>query len=163
MPPYTIKGHLTSFLAKVLLQEIIIMDEVTHSKPSVETFSLRTKEIVAPFPDEVQLPERPEQRPIIFSHLTVSGVSNSADNVEFPFYWTRLSHPSINNNPGAAIYVTPRGIIEVNDDDQSSSLRHNPHAVGVVYRELTQRWYIYNLGLEAMAVGAVFNVVVLWY
>jgi len=125
-------------------------------KPSTATFALPFDRPALEPADELAPPDRP----LVFRHRTVAGVSPDLDTIEFPWYWTRLSHPVLNNNPSAFVFVTPVGVIEIDEENATANLRQNPHAVGVVYRELTGRWYIYNLGLEAMAVGAVFNVVI---
>lgn len=108
-------------------------------------------------PDEVYIPPPPPPR--AFVHTAVAGVSAETDTIEFPWYWTRLDHPGLNGNPNAIISVTPRGKLEFNQEESTANLRQNPHAVGVVYREGQQRWYIYNLNLAAMS-AASFNVVI---
>ena len=47
------------------------------------------------FPNENLVAELPPggQEYLQFRHRTVSGVSAQRDNIEFPWYWTRLSHP----------------------------------------------------------------------
>ena len=126
------------------------------SQPSKETFSLTSKEVPGEFPDEIG----PGDPPLVFRHITVSGVSPNFDSIEYPWYWTRLNHPLLNGNPNAFVFVTPVGMIEIDEESHEARMRHNNHAVGVVYRNNSQRWYIYNLDLEAMAVGAVFNIVI---
>ena len=117
---------------------------------------------------EIFIPPPPEY--LEFRHRTVSGVSAEADNVDFPFYWTRLDHPALNDFPQAILTVTPVGRIEVNQATKVANLVQNPHPVGVVFRNPddptagsstgTGRWYIYNLGLEAMATRADFHVAI---
>ena len=95
-----------------------------------------------------------------FRHQTVAGVSTEEDTIEFPWYWTRLDHSALNGKPNAIVTVTTVGRIEVNEEARTATLVHNPHPVGVVYRDATERWYIYNLGFEAMALRADFHVAV---
>lgn len=112
----------------------------------------------------------PEPQSLQFRHRTVSGVSAAADNIEFPFYWTRLDHPALNDRPQAILTVTPVGRIEVNQQSRVANLVQNEHPVGVVFRNPEDvtvgsntgrgRWYIYNLGLEAMTPRADFHVAV---
>ena len=109
-----------------------------------------------PEPQDVLDPPGPQT--LQFRHRTISGVSNEADNIMFPFYWTRLDHPALNNRPQAIVTVTPVGRIE--GDGVNADLVHNPHPVGVLYRDLDDRWYIYNLGLEAMSIRADFQVAI---
>ena len=115
-----------------------------------------TDSLHAPLADRVFVPAPPQS--LQFRHRTISGVSNESDNVEFPFYWTRLDHPALNDRPQAIVTVTPVGRIEINEQAQTANLVHNPHPVGVVFRN--RRWYIYNLGLQAMAVRADFHVAI---
>lgn len=100
----------------------------------------------------------PDPLSLQFRHRTISGVSAEADNIMFPWYWTRLNHPALNNRPQAIVTVTPVGRLE--GADENARLEHNPHPVGVLYRELDDRWYIYNLGLEAMSIKADFQVAI---
>jgi hypothetical protein len=93
-----------------------------------------------------------------FRHRTISGISAEADNIIFPYYWTRLAHSALNGRPNAILTVTPVGRIEV--DGTTARLVHNPHPVGVLYRDVDDRWYIYNLGLEAMSIRADFQVAI---
>jgi len=93
-----------------------------------------------------------------YRHRTVGGVSAAADNVVFPWYWTRLDHPALNNNPQAIVTVTPVGYIVLNGT--TASLVQNPNPVGVLYRDVDSRWYIYNLGLQAMELNVDFNVAI---
>lgn len=102
--------------------------------------------------DVVALPDDDDGLHLQFRHRTVSGVSTEADNIEFPWIWTRLDHPALNGRPQAIVTVTPVGRME------SSSIKDNPHAVGVIYRN--DRWYIYNLDQQAMAVRADFHVAI---
>lgn len=118
--------------------------------------------------EEIFVPPPPQS--LQFRHRTVSGVSANADNIEFPWYWTRLDHPALNNRPQAIGTVTPVGRIEVNQDTRVANLIQNPHPVGAVFRDPnnlaagsstgTGFWYIYNLGLEAMATRADFHVAI---
>ena len=71
-----------------------------------------------------------------------------------------IEHPALNNRPQAILTVTPVGRIEVNDQTNTATLVQNPHPVGVVYRSLTKRWYIYNIGLEAMSLRSDFHVAI---
>lgn len=100
----------------------------------------------------------PPPQSLQFVHRTISGISADRDNVEFPFFWTRLDHPTLNGDPRAIISVTPRARVEVNTTTQSARLIHNPHPVGVVYRN--DRWFIYNLGLQAMEINVDFAVAI---
>ena len=115
-----------------------------------------TDAILAPDDAGVFIPPLPQS--LQFRHRTVSGISAQADNVEFPFYWTRLDHPALNDRPQAIVTVTPVGRIEINEQARTATLIHNSHPVGVLFRN--GRWYIYNLGLEAMATRADFHVAV---
>jgi hypothetical protein len=78
--------------------------------------------------------------------------------IVFPYYWTRLDHPALNGKPQAILTVTPVGRIEL--DGATARLVQNPNPVGVLYRDLDDRWYIYNLGLEEMSNRADFHVAV---
>ena len=100
--------------------------------------------------------EPPRGLSLEFRHRTVSGVSAEKDNIEFPWYWTKLDHPALNGHPQAIATVTPVGRIELNG--QVALLRHNTHPVGLVYRN--DHWYIYNLDLAAMENLADFNVAI---
>ena len=60
--------------------------------------------------DVIQLPPGP--LPLQFRHRTVSGVSTEADNIEFPWFWTRLSHPALDGHPNVIVTVTPVGRVE---------------------------------------------------
>ena len=111
--------------------------------------------VVVPTLDDIFVD--PEPQSLQFRHRTISGVSTEADNIMFPWYWTRLNHPALNGRPQAIVTVTPVGRIE---GDENARLVHNPHPVGVLYRELDDRWYIYNLGLEAMSIRADFQVAI---
>lgn len=105
---------------------------------------------------EAELPPSPMS--LEFRHRTIGGVSPEADNIEFPWYWTRLNHPALNDRPQAILTVTPVGRIEINEQANTATLVHNPHPVGVLYRN--GRWYIYNLGLQAMELRADFHVAI---
>lgn len=117
---------------------------------------------------EVFTPPPPQS--LQFRHRTVSGVSAEADNVDFPFYWTRLEHPALNDRPQAIVTVAPVGRIEVNAQTRVATLVQNPYPVGVVFRDPgnpsagsstgSGRWYIYNLSLEAMMPRADFHVAI---
>jgi hypothetical protein len=96
------------------------------------------------------VPPRPQS--LQFRHRT------SGDNIEFPWYWTRLDHPALNDRPQAILTVTPMGRVEINEQAKTANLIQNPYPVGIVFRN--HRWYIYNLGLEAMALRADFNVAI---
>lgn len=102
--------------------------------------------------DVIKLPDDDGGLFLEFRHRTVSGVSNEADNIESPWIWTRLDHPALNDRPQAILTVTPVGRIE------GSTIKDNPHPVGVIYRN--NRWYIYNLDMQAMAVRADFHVAI---
>jgi hypothetical protein len=84
------------------------------------------------------------------------------DNIEFPWYWTRLDHPALNDRPQAILTVTPVGRIIINEQTHTATLVHNPHPVGVLFRTVDgrSRWYIYNLGLEPMELRADFHVAI---
>jgi hypothetical protein len=105
-----------------------------------------------------ELPPGPEY--LQYRHRTVSGVSAERDNIEFPWYWTRLSHPALDGHPEAIATVTPVGRVVIDEQDHTATLIQNNRAVGLVYNEAVHRWYIYNLDLSAMAVGADFNVAI---
>ena len=105
-----------------------------------------------PEPQDILEPVGPQT--LQFRHRTISGVSAEADNIMFPWYWTRLDHPALNGRPQAIVTVTPVGRIE------GEGMVHNPHPVGVFYRDLDDRWYIYNLGLEGMSIRADFHVAI---
>lgn len=108
-------------------------------------------------------PAKPPPEPLLlqYRHRTISGVSAAKDNIIFPWYWTRLDHPALNGHPEAVVTVTPVGRIEVNDQTHTATIVQNPHPVGVVYSPVgDDRWYIYNLGLEAMSIDVDFNVAV---
>jgi hypothetical protein len=109
-------------------------------------------------PDIHDVFEPPGPQTLQFRHRTVSGVSAEADNVMYPYYWTRLNHPALNNRPQAIVTVTPVGRIELSGP--TANLVQNPHPVGVLYRDVDDRWYIYNLGLEAMSMRADFHVAI---
>ena len=99
--------------------------------------------------------------PLQYRHRTISGVSIEEDNIIFPWYWTRLDHPALNNNPAAIITVTAVGRIMVNDQTRTATTIQNPYPVGVVYNPVGDgRWYIYNLELQAMSINADFNVAI---
>jgi hypothetical protein len=115
-----------------------------------------TDSVFVPTDGEIFVP--PEPQSLQFRHRTVGGISPEADNVEFPWYWTRLDHPALNDRPQAILTVTPVGRIEVNEQAHTAELVQNPYPVGVVFRN--RRWYIYNLGLEAMELRAEFHVAV---
>jgi hypothetical protein len=115
-------------------------------------------DVVFPGARDAGIYDQPPPLSLQFRHRTVGGVSPEADNIEFPWYWTRLNHPAVDGRPNAILTVTPVGQIEINEQNHTASLRHNPHPVGVVYR--LDHWYIYNLGLEAMSLGAEFNVAI---
>lgn len=66
----------------------------------------------------------------------------------------------MNGNPNAILMVTPVGRIDVNEQAATATLVRNPHPVGVLYRELDARWYVYNLGLESMEVNVDFHVAI---
>jgi len=110
----------------------------------------------APEPSDILEPVGPQT--LQFRHRTISGLSEEADNVMFPYYWTRLDHPALNNRPQAIVTVTPVGRIE--GEGATTRLVHNPHPVGVLFRDVDDRWYIYNLGLEAMSIRADFHVAI---
>jgi hypothetical protein len=110
------------------------------------------------FPDEIYDPPPPPPRAFVHRTIAVSGPAGVNNTVEFPWYWSRLDHRHLDGNPGAIISVTPHGVIEINTVTSTASLRHDPHPVGVLYR--FGHWYIYNLKLEAMPHGALFNVVI---
>ena len=93
-----------------------------------------------------------------FRHRTIGGVSTQADNIDFPWYWTRLDHPALNDTPQAILTVTPVGRIEINEQAHTANLVQNSHPIGVVFRN--GRWYIYNLGLEAMELNVDFHVAI---
>lgn len=112
------------------------------------------------FPDR-DLPLHPGEPAFNFRHRTVSGVSAGADNVDFPFYWTRLDHPGLNGRPNAILTVTPVGRIEIDEKTRSATMIRNASPVGIVYRAGgVDRWYIVNLDLAPMAVRADFHVAV---
>jgi hypothetical protein len=58
----------------------------------------------------------PEPQSFQFRHRTVGGVSATADNIEFRWYWTRLDHPVLNDLPHVILTVTPVGRIEINEE-----------------------------------------------
>jgi hypothetical protein len=107
-------------------------------------------------------PVKPPAEPLSlqFRHRTVDGVSAELDNVMFPGYWTRLDHPELNDNPAAILTVTTVGRIDINEQARTATLIQNPHPVGVLYREVDARWYIYNRGLEAMPINVDFHVAI---
>jgi len=127
-----------------------------------------TDDVLGPDNGEIFIP--PDPLSLQFRHRTVSGTDTQADNIEFPFYWTRLDHPALNDRPQAILTVTPVGRIEVNQENRVATLVQNRRPVGVVFRNPEDRaagsstgmgrWYIYNLGLEAMASRADFNVAI---
>jgi hypothetical protein len=98
--------------------------------------------------------------PLQFRHRTIDGISNEVDNIMFPGYWTRLEHPALDNSPNAIPTVTAVGRVEVNEQAHTATLISNPNPVGVLYREGDARWYIYNLGLEAMDINVDFHVAI---
>jgi len=106
--------------------------------------------------DGVYVAPRPQS--LQFRHRTVGGTNSGADNIEFPWYWTRLDHPALNDTPQAILTIIPVGRIEVDEPAHTAKLVQNPHPVGVVYRN--HRWYIYNIGLESMTLRAEFNVAI---
>lgn len=110
------------------------------------------------FGNDVGMALPPDPISLQFRHRTVSGVSNEADNIEFPWYWTRLNHSVLNNNPNAVLTVTPVGRIDINAETHQATLRHNDRAVGVLFRN--DRWYIYNLDLSPMDINVDFNVAI---
>lgn len=124
----------------------------------------------AVFPGDAGVYVPPPPQSLQFRHRTVSGVSAEEDNIEFPWYWTRLDHPALNDRPNAILTVTPVGRIEVDPQTRTATLIQNGHPVGVVFRNPNDsaagssttkgRWYIYNLGLEAMASRAEFHVAI---
>jgi hypothetical protein len=124
-----------------------------------------TDSIRAPQPGGAYEPPGPLS--LEFRHRTIGGVSEQADNIDFPWYWTRLDHPALNDMPQAILTVTPVGRIEINEQAQTANLVQNPHPIGVVFRSQTMgdgkpwgRWYIYNLGLEAMELNVDFHVAI---
>ncbi len=118
-------------------------------------------DLLPPFvPGDIGLFNPPEPLRLQFRHITIGGVSDEKDNIKFPWYWTQLSHTALNGKPNAIVTATPIGRLIVDNDTRSVSLTHNPHPVGVLYRELDKRWYIYNLGLQAMELSAEFHVAV---
>lgn len=64
-------------------------------------------------------------------------------------YSSTIDHASVNNKPGARIFVTP--VWEQSTD-------YNNHPVGVVY--INNRWEIINLNKSNLPVGLKFNVIV---
>lgn len=93
--------------------------------------------------------------PLQYQHTTTE------DNIKFPWYWTQLDYPTLNSNPVAIITVTSLGRIQVNNQAATATIIQNPYPVGVLYNPFgDERWYIYNLGLEAMNINAVFNVAI---
>ncbi len=112
----------------------------------------------------------PDPLSLQFRHRTVSGVSAEKDNIEFPWYWSRLDHPALNDRPQAIVTVTPVGRIDVDPETKRATLIQNAHPVGVVFRDPndassgshtgTGFWYVYNLNLQAMASRADFNVAI---
>ena len=124
--------------------------------------------VFLPVPQDIFVPPPPQS--LQFRHRTISGISPEADNIEFPWYWTRLDHPALNDRPQAILTVTPVGRIEVDRKTRTATLVQNRHPVGVLFRDPDDvaagsetgrgRWYIYNLGLEAMAIRADFHVAI---
>lgn len=122
----------------------------------------------APDPGGIFIP--PDPLALQFRHRTVGGVSAEADNVEFPWYWTRLNHPALNDTPQAILTVTPMGRIEVNKQTHVANLVQNSSSIGVVFRDPEDwsvgsstgkgRWYIYNLDLQPMALRADFQIAI---
>lgn len=106
----------------------------------------------------LELPPRPQS--LQFRHRTKGGISPEEDTVVFPFYWSRLDHPELNGDPRAIVTVTPVGRLVVDNATASVDLIQNTHPVGVLYRTLDDRWYIYNLGLEPMEINVDFHVAI---
>ena len=113
-----------------------------------------------PRPPAGTLKPPPSPVALQFRHRTVGGVSEAADNIMFPWYWTRLDHPALNRNPQAILTVTPVGYIADNAQTAVATLVQNPHPIGVLYRDVDNRWYIYDIGLEAMELNAEFHVAI---
>lgn len=105
-----------------------------------------------------ELPPSPQS--LQFRHRTVAGISSEEDNIDFPWYWTRLDHPALNERPQAILTVTPVGRLRLDPRTRTARLIHGGHPVGVIYRESTKRWYIYNLGLQSMELGVDFHVAI---
>jgi hypothetical protein len=119
-----------------------------------------TDSVISPRPPIGPLKPPAEPLSLQFRHRTIGGVSTELDNIMFPWYWTRLDHPELNDNPAAILTVTPVGRIEINQESKTATLIQNAYPVGVLYREEDARWYIYNLGLEGMAINVDFHVAI---
>ena len=113
-------------------------------------------------PGKVFDPPPPPSRAFTHTTHTISHPDPNYpfNNVDFPWYWTRIEHSELNGNPSALLTVTPKGRIEIDTDAATATMVHNPNPVGVVYRSTFERWYIYNLNFAAMPHKASFNVVI---
>jgi hypothetical protein len=65
---------------------------------------------------------------------------------------TVISHPLLDDNPGAIVHVTP------NWNPGGTDGTYNDHPIGIYYEN--DRWWIFNQDLAAVPVDADFNVVV---
>lgn len=142
--------------------ETEVIDYPSKTPPNVKSTFLLKGIDVADFPDEIYIPPPPPSRAFVHTTraISTSDPNYNGNNTEFPWYWTRLDHPHLNGNRNAIISVTPRGKIIINAEGASANIVHNPNPVGVVYRNNSERWYIYNLDLSAMPNNASFNVVI---
>ncbi len=80
---------------------------------------------------------------IAFKHTTTTGDITSN--------YTTLNHPLLNGNPNAVVLV----------QHVYSSGNRFDHNAGVWYNRITKRWTIYDNSYAGMAVGQVFNVLVI--
>jgi hypothetical protein len=80
----------------------------------------------------------------VFIHRTT--LANTTNN------WTEIDNLFINGNPNAILLVTQ------NWNPSNDPKQYNNHAFGVRYNRTRRKWAIFNEAMDAMPVGAIFNV-----